>query len=213
VQPEVGTGTASIHSHSVSRYTGLWGYPGALNRISAFNAGLSAGYKVHKIELAAGVGYLTSGYSQDYVGGDFVLVRGRQKEVYTHIAMPVAVSYRLAMGKRLFLLPGAGLMYSYNISSTVTNAYNVGPFYNTITEKYTGSRFTEMYDRGSVWGTAHVKVGYSFNDKLSIIAGPVAQYMLGSIWKGYPTDYTQRNYTYTFDVGAVWSLKKAAATK
>jgi hypothetical protein len=213
LQPEVGTGTACIHSGPVSRYPGMWEYPGALSNIPAFNAGLSAGYKMHKIGLTAGVEYLTSGYSRDYIGGDLILVRGRETEVYTHIAVPVTVSYKLAIGNRLFVLPGVGVAYSYNISSTITNAFDVGPFHETSRRKNTGSDFTEMYDRSSVWGVAYLKVGYAFNDKLSIIAGPAGQYMLGSIWKGYPADYTQRNYTYTFNVGAIWNLKKEAVSK
>jgi hypothetical protein len=165
LQPEVGIGGANTREPYPASWNVFYGNPGRAGNVQSLAAQLLAGYSFDSWEIVSGIALLQSGYLRDDMGID--------EKYYTHILVPVIAAYRIRLGDRFFLVPGAGLDLSYNPGVKIVYPYNGHRYSYT----WTKDEFDEVHRQLSFWGTAQVVCGYKVSDRLSVIAGPTANYM------------------------------------
>ena len=208
LQPEVGYGIANVTPKTQISGNGFIYQVDPAKNISSFSGGLLLGYRFNHLEWSTGATFLRSGYSESYTSGDFVLMHNTSVENFYHFAIPLNVGYCVNLTKHLFIQPGIGVSASYNYAVHEQTTESTGSSSYTTSRNLTNTEFNNLYNRFSIWGTAHVHVCYKFNSRINIIAGPETQFMTGSVKQSGNFTSDQKNYVYTFNAGLTWKLYK-----
>ena len=209
--PEIGAGITGTRTNLYTINPFLIYSVNPTKKIFSYTTGLLLGYGYKNWEISGGAYFLKSGYSERYSAGDFVGYNIKVTESDYHFAVPLILSYKFKFCSHFFLTAGAGAAFSYNCFATVKETDQIaGSNIASTTKKNLlhGSGFDEKYNRTSILGLVQAQIGYKLNDRLSVIAGPEVQYMLTSLLKN--TNNYQYNYTYTFNTGIRWNLRKAS---
>jgi hypothetical protein len=210
--PLIGQGMSGTCSQPFQNWTSL------NHQIYSQEYQVKAGYHLHNWQFETGLVYFTTGvkgYSNklnlDYMynggSGPFVpslepTLADNLKVINRHIALPLSLSYKINMGKRFSLSPGAGVEWLYNNSTEIRhssidfsgNSGNVDYHYNTISQAL----------------LLRLEAEYKLNNKWSIIAGPSVQCMLTPMESipGFSYDYS-----YLMNVGIKYNVQKKQAYK
>jgi len=197
-QAEIGTGKCN----DAFENTSAWYYADvATHRLAANSAAVAIGKRFHKWELSAGISYMTSGYTESYITGDFAPVFVNESYHFSHIMVPVIVARELQLSKRFSFKPALGVAAAYDITDLTWTAKASVSSGQPNTEKITS-------ESTSLWGIAKATFGYRLNSRLAVIAGPEVHYMITSLsQKAY--DGRLQNVACTFNAGIVADLHKA----
>ena len=198
IQAEIGTGKCN----DAFEISSAWYYSDFVtHRLAADKASIAIGKRFHKWELSAGISFLTSGYNESYITGDFAPVFINETYHFSHIMVPVAISRELQLNKRFFFRPALGVAAAYDITDVKWTAEATVSSGQPNTEKATSESI-------SLWSIAKATFGLRLNSRLAIIAGPEAHYMIASLSH---TSYDGRlqNIACTFNAGIVADLHKA----
>jgi hypothetical protein len=212
ISSSIGAGMAGVNrSHANPNNA-----PGVLNQsgIVGLNAKGGLGYRYKNWRLETGIQYLSTGYQLNNLtfSSDFdpnktlITGSGKYKITYGHIGIPVSVGYKLHLGEKLSLVPSLGVFASYNMGASTWTKEGGTERKNT----FSGDDFKKEYNSLSLWSTAALHFEYKLSDKISLFAGPSAQYMISNFYKE-PTNSTiftaaQRNYNINIDLGVKFNF-------
>ena len=198
IQAEIGTGKCNdaFETSSAWYYTDF-----VTHRLGASNASIAIGKRFRKWELSAGISFLTSGYNESYITGDFAPVFISETYHFSHIMVPVTMSRELRLHKQFFFRPALGIALAYDITDlnrTTTESVSSGP----------ANSVKSTSESTSLWSTAKATFGFRLNSHLAIIAVPEAHYMITSLSQT-PYDGRLQNIACTFNAGIVADLHEA----
>lgn len=172
-----------------------------------YNVGLNAGYRFGRWRLETGLQYGISGFKNDDLlfGSTFPddTKLGSSIIRYKHLSIPLKVGYEVKLSEKLKFVPYIGMMASYNLGASSANTI---PGIGNETHKWSREDFDYSNRRISIWGTAAARLEYTVSKRISIFAGPSAQYMLSNLLKppaDLPNPYkaSQRNFNLHIDIG------------
>jgi hypothetical protein len=190
--------------------------PGVLNQsgIVGLNAKGILGYRYKNWRLETGIQYLRTGYqlndltfSSDFDPGKTLTAgAGKYRITYGHIGIPLSVGYAFPLGKKLSLVPSAGILASYNTPARTWTKEGGTERKNTLS----GDDFKGRYNSISLWGTAALHLEYKINNKISLFGGPSVRYMISNFYK-QPVNSSiftaaQRNYNINIDLGVKFNF-------
>lgn len=164
------------------------------------------GYQSAHWGITSGISLLRTGFKEDSaIGGNPTPLSYFFKEYqyYYHFLVPLMVTYKFNVNNRFFLAPAVGGEFSYNTSSQiVTHPFDDAhfPIWPARNVTLSDSVFNSRYKRTNLWGTVQVEAGYKLNDRLNIVCGPEAQFMIT------PIGGNQKNHAYTINAGITWNL-------
>jgi hypothetical protein len=211
LQPEFGAGMANA---KVKIQDLSWPFmlypPGPAKSITNYTGRLGIGYQWKNWSISSGIDFIKTGYSWQYLTGDFITYYNTEVKYDYHFIVPVMAAYKFNIGKRFLISPSAGGAVSWNYAERQTiyaSPYKGQKGNETQNKLIKGSEFYNSDVPVSFWVAAKAMAGYKINSRLSIIAGPEAMFMLGSMVKN--SSLSQKNYTYTFNTGVTWQLGKS----
>lgn len=172
-------------------------------------------YKLARIRLITGIGYIRTGYKRE---GDFKFESGPNttfpqgmitkytwNTYYHQITVPLQIGYEIRISEQLSLVPTAGVEALYNLGQTnKIKTDKVERGHPSSKEFHTNNRYFGLN------GAAYLQFGYKLNKDMSIVAGPSFHYMITSMYKNnfsaaffHPS---MMNYALFIDAGITMKL-------
>jgi hypothetical protein len=201
LSPSVGAGMSNARPYNP--WTDI-----SLSSSFSYNASMGVGYHYKNWRIQSGIQYLTSGYQLNNVSVTEFFdplnpYRGTDKYriSYRHLGVPLQIGYTILPTKKLSLVPYLGAFISYNIGArSVSTEADI----KTKTS-WSKDEFDLFYKSISVWGTAALYLQYKATNRISILCGPSAKYMISNFAKqrfGIMEKLSkQKNQAVTLDLG------------
>lgn len=178
IAPALGAGISSEKQKFF--YADEESYRPDADNVFSYSSGLYAGYNFKKWRLETGFQYTVSGYKYSNItlgAGVPISIAGTLNNRYAHLSVPIRLGYAIRLNNKLSFIPYAGIVASYNLGARTT--INV-PGELEAAYRWTSKDFKDYYKSVSLWGSLALWLEYALHDRLSIFAGPAAQYMISN---------------------------------
>jgi hypothetical protein len=213
LQPSFGAGISN------SNYTDAL-YYGSKENIFTYCFNANVAYHFRHWQFTTGIAYLKTGYKvtgDDIAGASITGFNsqfptiGNYEVFYSHLLLPFKAGYSLNLGKKMSIIPYAGLEASYNLN----RLYKItSPAQAAATRTDDMKYFNIYYNAVSVFGIAGGNLSYKLRPGLSLLCGIEAQYMLTSlVKKKYGNGDSYLDHAITFNTGISVALSKKAPVK